>query len=101
MKKLLLSTLLLLLCVVTMHAQVTTSSITGSVKDSKGEALIGATVRATHGPSGTTYGGVTNVEGRFNVPNVRVGGPYTVEVSYIGYEPKVYSNISLSLGVPY
>ncbi|MDX5418973.1 MAG: TonB-dependent receptor [Hymenobacteraceae bacterium] len=101
MKKLLLSTLLMLLCVVTMHAQVTTSSINGSVKDSKGEALIGATVRATHGPSGTTYGGVTNTEGRFNIPNVRVGGPYSVEVSYIGYEPKVYSNISLSLGVPY
>jgi outer membrane receptor protein involved in Fe transport len=101
MKKLLLSTLLLLLCVVTMHAQVTTSSITGSVRDSRGEALIGATVRATHGPSGTTYGATTNVEGRYNIPNVRIGGPYTIEVSYIGFQNQSYTDITLQLGRPY
>ncbi|WP_368411162.1 TonB-dependent receptor [Pontibacter coccineus] len=101
MKKLLLSTLLMLLCVLTMHAQVTTSSVSGSVKDSKGEALIGATVRATHQPSGTTYGAVTNTEGRFNIANTRIGGPYTIEVSYIGYQPMSFTNITLQLGRPY
>ncbi|MBF9252045.1 carboxypeptidase regulatory-like domain-containing protein [Pontibacter sp. 172403-2] len=82
-------------------AQVTTSSINGSVRDQQGAPLIGATVRATHQPSGTTYGAVTNADGRFNIANVRTGGPYAIEVSYIGYQPKTYSNINLKLGVPY
>ncbi len=82
-------------------AQVTTSSITGYVKDAKGEALIGATVKATHQPSGTVYGAATNVEGRFNIPNVRIGGPYLLEVSYIGFQTKSYNGIDLKLGQPY
>ncbi|MDQ4139817.1 MAG: carboxypeptidase-like regulatory domain-containing protein, partial [Bacteroidota bacterium] len=101
MKKYLLTTLFLLLCAASLYAQVTTSSITGSVRDANGEALIGATVKATHQPSGTVYGTVTNVDGRFNIQNMRVGGPYSVEVSYIGYQTQTYNNISLALGVPY
>ncbi|MBD1396759.1 TonB-dependent receptor [Pontibacter sp. JH31] len=91
----------MLLCVVTMHAQVTTSSINGSVKDSKGEALIGATVRATHQPSGTTYGATTNTEGRFSIANARIGGPYQIVVSYLGFANKTYNGIDLKLGQPY
>ncbi|MHC2990666.1 cell envelope biogenesis protein OmpA [Pontibacter sp. HJ8] len=101
MKNLLLSTLLMLLCMAGLHAQVTTSSVSGSVKDSKGEALIGATVRATHQPSGTVYGSTTNTEGQFNIANMRVGGPYVVEVSYIGFQPKAIDGITLQLGRPY
>ena len=89
---LLLSTLL--------SAQVTTSSMSGRVTDAEG-AVIGATVIATHQPSGTTYGTVTNMEGRFNLNGMRVGGPYTVEISYIGYGTSTTSNITLSLGENY
>ncbi|WP_266202850.1 TonB-dependent receptor [Pontibacter kalidii] len=91
----------MLLYVAGVQAQVTTSSINGTVKDASGAALIGATVRATHQPSGTTYGATTNTEGQFNIANMRVGGPYTVEVSYIGYQAKSYSDITLQLGRPY
>ena len=63
--------------------------------------VIGATVVATHTPSGTTYGTVTNLEGRFNLNGMRVGGPYTVEVSYIGYGTSTTSNVTLSLGENY
>ncbi|WP_242927783.1 TonB-dependent receptor [Pontibacter vulgaris] len=101
MKKFLLSTLLMLLSVAFLHAQVTTSSINGSIKDSKGEALIGATVKATHQPSGTVYGAATNAEGRFNIPNARIGGPYIVEVSYLGFKTKTITGIDLKLGQPY
>ncbi|QMU30425.1 TonB-dependent receptor [Adhaeribacter radiodurans] len=101
MKKYLLTILFLLLGAASLYAQVTTSSITGSVRDATGEALIGATVKATHQPSGTVYGTVTNVDGRFNIQNMRVGGPYAVEVSYIGFQTQTYNNISLALGVPY
>ncbi len=101
MRKFLLFTLLALLGVSASYAQVTTSSISGSVRDAKGEALIGATLKAVHKPTGTVYGVSTNVEGRFAVPNMRAGGPYTIEVSYIGYQSRGYEGIILKLGEPF
>lgn len=83
-----------------LQAQVTTSGMSGRVSDQDG-AVIGATVIATHTPSGTTYGTVTNVEGRFNLTGMRVGGPYNVEVSYIGYGTSTTNNVTLSLGENY
>ncbi len=82
------------------QAQITTSSMSGRVTDAEG-AVIGATVIATHTPSGTTYGTVTNVEGRFNLNGMRVGGPYTVQVTFIGYGAYTQNNITLSLGENY
>lgn len=78
-------------------AQVTTSGISGKVL-SAGDDVIGATVTATHNPSGTVYRAVTNIDGRFSIQGMRVGGPYTVEVSYIGMETKKFENVSLTLG---
>jgi hypothetical protein len=101
LKKLLFAFLFALLSSVAGFAQVTTSSITGSVKDERGEALIGATVKATHQPSGTFYGTATNTEGVFNLPNTRIGGPYSVVISYVGYEDKIINDITLRLGQPY
>ncbi len=89
-----------LLLATVLNAQVTTSSMSGRVTDAEG-AVIGATVIATHQSSGTTYGTVTNLEGRFNLNGMRVGGPYTVEVSYIGYGTSTTNNITLSLGENY
>ncbi len=81
-------------------AQVTSSSMGGRVTDAEG-TVIGATVIATHTPSGTTYGTVTNVEGRFNLNGMRVGGPYSVKITFIGYGAHTKSNITLSLGENY
>lgn len=82
-------------------AQVTTSGINGSVVDDAGQPLIGATVIAVHLPSGTQYGAATNVDGRFNISGMRTGGPYTVTVSYVGYQSVEYTDITLSLGTSY
>ena len=82
----------------TMYAQITTSGMNGRVLDNNGVALPGATVLAVHEPSGTRYGTTTNAEGRFNLQGMRPGGPYAVEVSYIGYSKETYSDITLLLG---
>ena len=80
-------------------AQVTTSAVSGTITDqSSKESLIGATVLAKHLPSGTTYGAVTNAKGNFSITGMRPGGPYTLTISYVGYESLTLSNINLSLG---
>jgi outer membrane receptor protein involved in Fe transport len=100
MKKILLSTLVLLLSAFSMFAQVTTSSLTGTISDSKGETLPGASLVAIHTPSGTRYSTAANVQGKFNILNMRVGGPYSVEVTYIGYQAKKVNDVFLKLGEP-
>ena len=66
-----------------------------------GEPVIGATVQAVHEPSGTRYTTVTNVDGRYAIQGMRVGGPYKVSVSYIGYNKKEFTGITLQLGETY
>lgn len=83
-----------------LSAQVTTSGISGKVM-ADGELLIGATIQAIHEPSGTTYGTVTNVDGRYSLQGMRTGGPYSVEVSYVGFQKALYKNIILQLGETY
>src|SRR5574341_2550307 len=77
---------------------VTTASISGIVTDEAGRPLANANVAAMHEPSGTTYSARTRSDGRFTIPGMRVGGPYTVTVSLIGYGNQVKTNNFLSLG---
>ena len=81
-------------------AQITSSSMNGRVTDAEG-AVFGASVLATHTPSGTTYGTTSNTEGRYSLPGMRVGGPYSVKVSYLGYGENVTYNIMINLGASY
>lgn len=83
------------------QAQVTTSSVQGVVTQSAGTVTPGATITATHVPSGTAYRSSTNETGRFNMANMRVGGPYRIEVTFVGQEPVVYQDIYLQLGQPF
>ncbi len=83
------------------YAQVTTSSITGIVKDSMSRPLEGATITATHQPSGTVYATISKRGGVFNIPNARIGGPYSVKVEYVGFKPEIFDGIFLQLGEPY
>ncbi len=75
----------------------TTSALSGSVVDEKGEGLPGATVIAIHEPTGSRYGASTRADGRYNIVNMRVGGPYKVSVSFVGYKEAVQSGIVLTL----
>lgn len=77
---------------------VTTASMTGKVTDANGDALPGATVIAVHTPSGSQYGNLTDGSGFFRLPAMRVGGPYTLKVNFIGYDEFKREGINLSLG---
>src|SRR5215207_10626353 len=83
----------------TASAQVTTAEISGLVKDSQGAVVPGATITAVHEPSGTTYSGVTQGDGQFDIRGMRIGGPYKVTAELSGFRTETQSNINLSLGV--
>ena len=86
---------------VSAFAQVTTSGLTGYVADEDGEPLVGAAVIAVHTPSGTQYSAVSNEEGRYIITGMRSGGPYSVEISYIGMADIEYKDVTLTLGESY
>ncbi|MHA4810716.1 TonB-dependent receptor [Flavitalea flava] len=87
----------LILCVLFTFAQETTSQILGTVSEGK-TGLGGATVTALHTPTGTKYTTTTRKDGRFNLPNLRVGGPYVLSISFVGFRQEKQDNIMLVVG---
>ena len=81
---------------------VTTGALTGVVTDTQMKPVVGASVLAIHEPSGTTYEGTTRADGRFQIPGMRVGGPYTVTVNFVGtgtaFEPQTVQDVTVNLG---
>jgi hypothetical protein len=82
---------------------VTTGALTGVVTDSQMKPVAGASVLAIHEPSGTTYEGITRADGRYQIPAMRVGGPYTITVNFVGngtaFEPQTAQDVTVNLGV--
>ena len=76
----------------------TTSGVNGYVKSSDGEGLVGANVMMTHTPTGTQYGTTSMDNGQFSIINMKIGGPYEIAVSYIGYGDQTQSDVYLNLG---
>ncbi len=99
--RLIFAVITMLLMTAAVNAQVTTSAMTGKIIGEDNEPVIGATVQVVHEPSGTSYAAVTNVDGRYTIQGMRVGGPYKVTVSYIGYNKKNFDGIRLQLGETY
>jgi len=97
-KKIMMSLLSLFVTIAT-WAQVTTSSLSGVVKNQKGESLSGASVQATHVPTGTIYKTSSSKSGVYNIPAVKPGGPYTITVSFIGFKEEIATNLETSLGM--
>src|SRR5215467_13941541 len=101
-KNLLIAVMLMLAPLVGVLAQgVTTASISGLVTDKNGQPIAGATVIAVHVPSGTKYGILSRADGHYNLPAVRIGGPYTLTVSFVGYEEQKIDIEYLSLDQNY
>ena len=77
---------------------VTTGTITGLIQDAQGGVLPGVSVTAVHGPTGTTYEGTTQGDGRFSLLNVRVGGPYQLTAALSGFRNAVIGDLIVRLG---
>ncbi|MFM2360043.1 MAG: hypothetical protein RLY16_2036, partial [Bacteroidota bacterium] len=92
-------TILLVMMGFLANAQETTSELTGTVTGNA--PLTGATITAVHIPTGTKYVTTSTKDGRFNIANMRVGGPYKVSVTYVGYNESTQNDIFLNLGVAY
>ena len=76
----------------------TTSSINGVVNDSQNKSLPGATILAVHEASGSRYSTTTDFDGHFRISNMRVGGPYKIEVTYLGFTTYTETGVYLQLG---
>ena len=95
-----LNLLLLILFSSNLFAQETTSEIRGVIRDQNGP-LSGASVSAAHLPTGTKYSTTTRKDGLYNLPNLRIGGPYTLTVTFVGYKTDTRDSITLILGQEY
>lgn len=90
---------IMLLIAVTVNAQVTTASMSGKVSSGV-DPIIGATILAIHEASGTRYGAITNIDGRYTIEGMRTGN-YLVEVSYVGFTTLKFTDVMLRLGENY
>ena len=101
MNKRILSYFYFLFFCLTSYSQVTTSSISGLIFNEEKEPLPGAIIKAIHEPSGTIYSTVSNTKGKYYIQDARPGGPYKIDISYIGYQRAVFTKIYLSLSETY
>jgi hypothetical protein len=98
LKRILFSLAMVFIAAAYSQAQVTTSGVTGNVIDAATkEPLVGASIAATHTPSGTKYTALSSKNGEFTIHDMRVGGPYLVVVSFVGFESVTFDDVMLKL----
>lgn len=98
-QKVLLSIVLIVASFSNISAQVTTATLSGLVKDSKGIGIASTTVLVEYPDAGIKQTFITKSDGRFTIPNLRVGGPYKVTVNHVSYKEASESNLILELGL--
>ena len=65
---------------------VTTASVRGTITDDMGTPVDGATVLLVNQSTGQRFSGISRADGRYNIENVPVGGPYTLTARLIGLQ---------------
>jgi len=102
LKRILFSLAMVFIVATFLQAQITTSSVTGNVIDAATkEPLVGASIIATHTPSGTKYTALSSKSGEFTIHDMRIGGPYVVVVSFVGFESVTFDDVILKLAEPF
>ncbi len=77
----------------------TTSTLSGTVVDSAGGVIPGATVVVTSKATSTKFNAVTDGTGAFSVPSLNPG-VYAVSVSLVGFKTALIDDIRLQPGIP-
>src|SRR6266550_841417 len=83
--------------VASLHAQVTTATLIGLVRDSSGSVLPGATVVATNEGTGVARETVSDTNGEF-VLTALPNGPYTVKIDMTGFKSYLSKGLQLGAG---
>ena len=99
LQRMMLLVMLVLLSVVA-KSQETTAEISGTIMEGN-SPLQDVVVMAVHVPTGTKYNTTTRSDGRYNLPNLKIGGPYTLTTAFVGLKSEKVSDIFLNLGQTY
>lgn len=75
----------------------TTTAVRGIVVDQQATAVVGASVRIVHTPSGSVSLATSNENGVFSARGLRVGGPYSVEITGSGFSPVKIDDLYMAL----
>ncbi len=76
---------------------VTTAAVTGQVTDEQGQPLAGIQIVVTNTSTGAARGVLTRQDGRYLVPGLNPGGPYTIVARGLGYADQAVEGVSLAL----
>src|SRR5215470_8336371 len=77
--------------------QVTTGSISGTVKDSAGAVLPGVSIKLTNSDTGATRTVIADELGRYNAPQLPLGG-YEISAELPGFQTSVRRGVTLTIG---
>jgi hypothetical protein len=88
---------LTMLLAIALYGQANSASIVGTVTDSTGASISGATVTAVRLETGQKHSTVTNTSGNYNLPFLPVGN-YTVSASFSGFQTVEIDKFQLVVG---
>lgn len=97
-KNLILTVFSLCLCIAGLAQGVSNGSLTGKVTNREGKPLPEANITLVHQPSGTPYKTASLANGRFRFANLRIGGPYSLKVTHVGYQSATVDSLNIALG---
>src|ERR1041385_8790105 len=78
-------------------AQSTTASVLGTVLDSSGAAVPGATITVTNTTTGIAQTAVSDSRGRYLIPSLAVGR-YDVKAELQGFQTVIQKSVELTVG---
>ncbi|OON70640.1 hypothetical protein B0919_01060 [Hymenobacter sp. CRA2] len=81
-------------------AQSQSTNLSGTIKSEKDEMVVGASVVAIHMPTGIRRSSTSDASGKFAIPDMLTGGPFTVQISQPGFRPQVVTNVFLTVDKP-
>ena len=92
--------IIVMLCALGINAQVTTSSLSGTVLNAN-SSVDNASIKVQLTTTNAEYNTVSRSDGSYDIFNMTAGGPYIVVVSATGLQTVTIENVYLTLGENY